>query len=103
MYLKEIDVRRVQTAKGGFDGVEDALAGKATLVHVIDGLIDVLEGQRLGVVAFPDGSAAFGKNDELVTRDVVFLDGFADDFFRGAVAVDVGGVPLGKVFERPSV
>lgn len=103
MYLKEIDVWRVDTAKGGFDGVEDALAGEAALVHVIDGLIDVLEGQRFRVVAFPDGSTAFGKEDELMARDVVFLDGFADNFFRGAVAVNICRVPLGDAFERPSI
>lgn len=81
MYLEEINVRCVETAKGGFDGIKNALTGKAALVHVIDSLVDVFKGERLGVVALPDGSTALGQDDELVARDVVFLDGFADDLF----------------------
>jgi len=37
-----------------------------------------------------DAEVAFGENDELLAWDVVFLDGFADDFFGATVGVDVG-------------
>lgn len=37
-----------------------------------------------------DAEVAFGENDELLARDVILLDGFADDFFGATVGVDVG-------------
>lgn len=92
--LEHVDIGGVEAAQGGFDGVEDPLARQPALVDVVDGPIDVLEGERFGVVALARRSTAFGQDDEFVSGEVVFFDGFADNFFGGAVAVDVGGVPL---------
>lgn len=38
--------------------------------------------------------AAFAEDDEFVPGEVVFPDGFAEDFFGDAVAIDVRCVPL---------
>lgn len=92
--LEEIDVGCVETAKGGFDGVEDSLTGEAALVDVVDRLINILEGERFRIVTLAGGATAFAQDDELVAGEVVFFDGLADNFFRDAVAVDVGCVPL---------
>lgn len=40
-----------------------------------------------------DGPVALAEDDDLGARDVVLLQGLADDDLRGAVAVDVGRVP----------
>ena len=69
------------------------MAGESALIYVVDGFVDVLEGEDFGGVAFSDGAAAFGADDEFVAGDVVFFDGFADGFFGDPVRVDVGCVP----------
>lgn len=93
MDLQEIDVWCVEAGEGCIDSSEDGLAREAALVHVVDCLVDVLQGHHFGAVAFSDGTAAFGADDELVAGDVVIFDGGADDGFRDAVRVDIGCVP----------
>ena len=68
--------------------------GYASLVHVVDCLINVLKGKNFRAVAFADCTAAFGAYDQFMPWDIVFLDCFTDDLFRDTVAVDVRGVPL---------
>ena len=41
----------------------------------------------------PHSPKAFRQNHDFVAGDVIFLDCFADDFFGGAVGVDVCCVP----------
>jgi len=91
--LQEIDVWCVEAGEGCIDSSEDGLAREAALVHVVDCLVDVLQGHHFGAVAFSDGTAAFSADDEFVAGDVVFFDSGADDGFGGAVRVDVGCVP----------
>ena len=42
---------------------------------------------------FANGPAAFCQNENFVTRNIKFLQSFADDFFGDTVTVGVGGVP----------
>ena len=42
---------------------------------------------------FSHGSVAFSHDDNFVTRYVVFLESFADDFFGFAVRVDIRCIP----------
>ena len=91
--LQQIDVIRLEAGEGGVHSLENALPREPAVVDVVDGLVDVLEGQSGRFVVFAHGAAAFGADDEFVARDAVLLDGFGDYAFRIAVAVDVGGVP----------
>lgn len=65
------------------------------LVDVVFAAVAVLdEDGAADLFLFADAAEAFGHDYEFLAGDVVFLDGFADDFFGGAVGVDVCGVPL---------
>lgn len=94
MYLKKIDVGCVETSEGGFNSGEDALARETALINVIDRLVNVFQSEYFRVIAFTDGSTTFGKDNELVPRDVVLFDGFANDLFRNAITVDIRCIPL---------
>lgn len=45
---------------------------------------------RVDAGIFTEGGETFGEDDDFVAGNGVFFDGFADDFFADAVAVDVG-------------
>lgn len=47
---------------------------------------------------FANDAVAFCQNDEFVSWDGVFFDGFANDAFGGTIAVDVGCVPGVEAF-----
>ena len=88
MNLQDIDVSS-QSLDASIDGIKDMLAGQADAVHV---WAIVLAGKRnRRLLSFViNAEEALGENDDAVTRDVVFLQGFAYDFFGAAVGVDVG-------------
>ena len=44
-------------------------------------------------VLLGDAEETLAQDDELLARDVVLLDGLADELFAAAVGVDVGRVP----------
>ena len=95
MDLQQVQVRRVEAGERGLDGGEDGLPREAALVDVVLALPDLLaevDVPHFGLLA--DDAVAFGEDDELVARDVVFFDGFADYGLGEAVGVDVGGIPL---------
>ena len=97
--LQQVEVRRVEAPQRGLDGGEDGLPREPGLVDVVFALLDLLavgDGAHVGLLAHD--AVAFGQDDELVAGEGVFFDRFADDFFRDAVGVDVGGVPLGFVW-----
>jgi len=92
--LEEVKVRGAQALQTCFDGVEDGRAAQTALVDVVFAQLDllrVLDVQDRGLLA--DGAEALGQQHELVPRDVVFLDGRADQLLRHAVRVHVGRVP----------
>ena len=72
-----------------FNGVEDVLPAET---NPVDHLAVVGRDRRDGEgrVFFVDAEVAFREEDDLVARDVVLLEGFADDLLGDAVGVDVG-------------
>ena len=93
--LQQVEIWSVEAREGSIDGGEDGLPRQAGLVYIVFALLDLLgivDGADAGL--FADGAVAFGQDEELVTRDVVLFDGFADDELGVAVGVDVGCVPL---------
>lgn len=71
------------------------MTGKASLINVVLCFVNVLERKSFRVVAFADGTAAFGEDDEFVTGEIVLFDRFRNNFFGYTVAVNVGRIPLG--------
>jgi hypothetical protein len=72
-----------------FNGVEDVLTAETNLVdHLAVVGRDRCDAE--GRVFFVDAEVAFREEDDLVARDVVLLEGFADDLLGDAVGVDVG-------------
>lgn len=51
----------------------------ASLVNIVDCAVNILERERLLVVGFAHGAAAFGHKHELVPWDFVLFDRLADD------------------------
>ena len=43
---------------------------------------------------FADSAIALCQDDDLVTWDIIFFKGFADDGLRSAVGIVVSGIPL---------
>ena len=92
MYLIEIDVVSLKPLQRSVHGVEDALPRQTALIDVVNGLFYVLEGKDLRFVAFPSRTAAFGAYDEFVSRNVILLNGSADQTLGITVAVHIGGI-----------
>lgn len=93
MDLEKIDVICIEAFERRIDRGEDTLAGETSLVDIVHRLVDVLESHYLSAVTFADSTAALGADDQLMARDVVFLDCLCDDLLRLTVAVDIGCVP----------
>jgi len=92
--LQHVDIRCIQPFERSLNLVEDGGAGQAKVVDVVFGLGNMgaeKRGAQVGCLA--DGKVALGHDDHLVARNVILLDGFADNDFRGAVGVGVGGIP----------
>lgn len=92
--LEQVDVRGVEPAQRRLDLVEDGGARQAKGVLVVlgrfkGGARDKVAG--LGLLAH--GPVALGENNDLFARDVVLLNGLADNLLGHAVGVDVGRVP----------
>ncbi len=92
--LEEVNVGCVEAGEGGFDGGEDGLAGESSLVNVIFTLYNILLiEERPHPMFLPYNPMAFRQNDELMSRDVVFLIRLSDDLLGCAVAVDIRRIP----------
>lgn len=86
--LQNIDVC-TQALYALLDSVEDVFAAKTDLVdHVA--IIGRDRCDTKGWVFFVDAEVAFREEDDLVTGDVVLLEGFGNDLLGDAVGVDVG-------------
>lgn len=86
------------SGKGNPKGPKIAKGESTELIDIIPALSQLLhDGNTSNFGFFANRTIAFCENDEFVTRQVVFLDGFADDFFGHAARVDIGGVPLQAV------
>lgn len=118
MNLEEIKVVGVQALEGSIDRGKDRITGesldtislclqtedKCTQLWAI-GIITVLVDVVLVWTDFIHISnashtrllahwkEAFGEKYHLMARNVIFLQGFSDDFLRSAVRIDVGSVP----------
>lgn len=91
MDLQQVDVVEIEALKGGIDGVVYGCARQAALVGVVlelRQLLAVVDASQTWVLTYD--AKAFGKDDELVAREVILLDRFADDLFGDAVGVDIG-------------
>lgn len=94
--IQAMDLQHVDVCAQALDAllyrIEDVLP---TETNLVDGLAVVRrgEGDVAAEIRFVDAEVAFGEEDDLLARDVVLLEGFADDALRPAVRVDVGGVP----------
>lgn len=94
MDLQQVDVTCAQALQTRVYGVEDGRPAQTALVDVVFalpdlfGVLDMRDGRF-----FADNAKAFGQQDQLLARDLVFLDGRADQLFGDAVGVDVGSVP----------
>lgn len=64
------------------------------LVYVVDGAGRVFNREGIRLIVLARSAAAFRHYDELVARDLVLLDGFADDLLAYTIGVYVGGIPL---------
>jgi hypothetical protein len=89
--LQKVDVFQVEAFEGCIDGVEDCLTRQTAVVCVVLEL-----GELFGIVdaaqprIFTHIAVALCEDDELLAREVVLLDRFADDLFRYTIRVDVG-------------
>ena len=61
------------------------------IVFRLGDILPVLDSSDLGL--FADVAVALAQDDDLVPRDLVLLDRFADDLLADAVAVYIGCVP----------
>lgn len=87
--LQHVDVRP-QLSNTRIHGIHNVFPAQALRI-LVRGRRAVDAGE--GVVAFIDLAGAFRHDDKVFAGDVVLRDGFADDDFRLAVRVHVGGVP----------
>lgn len=108
---EQIDVIRAQALEGVVDGAEEGVAGKTSrkllvpvawatleehteLVNVILGLPQRAHVRQSGELLFSTHTPCLCHQNELLARDVVFLDRLADDALTVAIGVDVRGIPL---------
>jgi hypothetical protein len=61
------------------------------IIFTLPHLARIEKPSNLGLL--PHSTMAFRQNNELVSRDVIFLDCFADDFLAHAVRIYVCRVP----------
>ena len=90
MYLQHVDIR-AQPFQACFYSIEDVFPAQADLIDHFSIVRAHGTDARLCVVR-RHTKVAFREDDEFAARDVVFLDRFADDFFREAVGIDVCGL-----------
>ena len=64
------------------------------MIDIINGLVNVLKRQGLGVIPFSDGATAFREDDKLVSGYLIFFDCLANNLFRDTVTVNICRVPL---------
>lgn len=91
--LEEVDVVRPQPFQGRIDGVEDALTRKASLIDIINSLVDILQSEHVRLIALACRATALSADDKLMAWDLVLFDCFAYDTFGVTVAVDVRCIP----------
>ena len=79
----------------GTDGDGGKCEGVTTVLIDVVFAFGEVGGDRSGpdLRRFAHGSVAFSHDDNFVTRYVVFLESFADDFFGFAVGVDIRCIP----------
>lgn len=91
--IQPVDLEHInispQALDGSVDGVQDVFAAQT---HAVDEGPVVGRGGVDGRVdgVFLDAKVAFGQDDDVGPRDVVLLEGFADEALGAAVRVDVG-------------
>ena len=69
--------------------------GVTGLVDIVFAAVGVREESGTSDAGFfAYGAEAFCHDNEFVPWEVIVLDGFADDFFGGAIGVDICGIPL---------
>ena len=91
MDLEQVHILNVHALEGGIDGVEDGCSAEAAFVHVVFRLCDFLtphHSSHVWCLAYV--AEAFAEDDQFSAFEVVLLYGFADDFFRDAVGIDLG-------------
>lgn len=93
MDLQHVDVRP-QAPHTGVDRVEDVLPRQPDAVDPDGPVVGGAGGDGGGAVAvLVDAQEALGQDDDALARDVVLLEGLADDLLGAAVGVDVCGIP----------
>ena len=91
MNLQHIDIR-TQPLDTRLHRIKDMLPRQPHLIHKVPVI-----GAVFGRIPLParrarriNAEETFREKDDFRARDVVFTDGFADDFFGAAEGVDVG-------------
>jgi hypothetical protein len=88
MDLQKIDVVGIEAPERSMDLIEDGLAREPTLVCVVSKLrqlLAILDCPQTWV--FTSVTVALCEDDELVARQLVLVDRFANDLFRDTVGV----------------
>lgn len=88
MDLKHIDIR-AEPLHTLLHCVKDVLPAQTDLVDEFS-IIDRHLGDGKGDIILIDAKIALGENDDLAARNVVLLEGLANDALRLAVRVNVG-------------
>lgn len=82
MYLKQVDVRNIQSLQACIDSIEDSSAAQTTLLEVVlrlSQLRSILVDIDCRCLA--KRGEALGKNDDFLAGNIVFLERFANDLF----------------------
>jgi hypothetical protein len=74
MNLQEIHVGGLQTRKGSVDGIEDGLTRQSELVDVSGLFAEFGDSPGSGSGSVANRGIAFGKDENLVTGDVVLCN-----------------------------
>lgn len=91
MDLQNVDMGS-QSRNTLVNSIKDMLPAQANLIDHLAIICTRSSNRWLASIA-RNSEIAFAQDDDFVSRDIVFLEGLADDLFRASVGVDICCVP----------